>query len=56
MELGREVFYRIFLVNVYINDVSRSLSKLPIGCCYGEKVVNHLTYADDIVLLSPSAK
>ena len=44
------------LFNVYINDLSRSLSKLPIGCCSGENVVNHLMYADDIVLLSPSAK
>ena len=44
------------LFNVYINDLSRSLSKLPIGCCSGENVINHLMYADDIVLLSPSAK
>ena len=42
---------------VYINDLSISLSKLPaIGCCSGENVINHLMYADDIVLLSPSAK
>ena len=44
------------LFNVYINDLSRSLSKLPIGCCSGENVINHIMYADDIVLLSPSAK
>ena len=44
------------LFNVYINDLSRSLSKLPIGCCSGENVINHLMYGDDIVLLSPSAK
>ena len=44
------------LFNVYINDLSRSLSKLPIGCCSGDKVINHLMYADDIVLLSSSAK
>ncbi len=42
------------LFNVY--DLSRSLSKLPIGCCSGENVIHHLMYADDIVLLSPSAK
>ena len=41
---------------MYINDLSGSLSKLPIGCCSGENVINHLMYADDIVLLSPSAK
>ena len=44
------------LFNVYINYLSISLSKLPIGCCSGEHVINHLMYADDIVLLSPSAK
>ena len=44
------------LFNVYINDLSISLSKLPTGCCTGENVINHLMYADDIVLLSPSAK
>ena len=44
------------LFNVYINDLSISLTKLPIGCCSGENVINHLMYADDIVLLSPSAK
>ena len=44
------------LFNVYINDLSISLSKLPIGCCSCENVINHFMYADDIVLLSPSAK
>ena len=33
-----------------------SLSKLPVGCCYGNTVVNHLMYADDVVLFAPSAK
>ena len=54
MGLGREVSPLLF--NVYINDLSVSLSKLPIGCCIGENVMNHLMYADDIVLLSPTAK
>ena len=33
-----------------------SLSKLPVGCCCGNTVVNHIMYADDIVLSAPSAK
>ena len=33
-----------------------SLSKLPVGCCYGNTVVNHIMYADDVVLFAPSAK
>ena len=41
---------------MYINDLSISLSKLPIWYCSVENVINHLMYADDIVLLSPSAK
>ena len=44
------------LFNIYINELSESLSKLPIGCCCGNTVVNHLMYADDIVLFAPSAK
>ena len=45
------------LFNVYIDYLSLSLSKLylAVGCCCGKTVVNHL-YADDIVLLAPSAK
>ena len=46
----------LLLFNVYINDLSISLNKLPIGCCSGENVINHLMCADDIVLLSSSAK
>ena len=40
----------------YINELSESLSKLPVGCCCGNTVVNHLMYADNIVLFAPSAK
>ena len=42
------------LFNLYVNDLSEQLQKLPIGCCCGDMVVNHLMYADDIVLLAPS--
>ena len=44
------------LFNMYMNDLSICLRKLPVGCCCGDMVVNHLMYADDIVLLAPSAK
>ena len=59
------VFSDFFLVNngkrippllFNVNELSESLSKLPIGCCCGNTVVNHLMYADDIVLFAPSAK
>ena len=45
---------RRILSHVFI--LSISLSKLPIGCCSGENVINHLMYSDDLGLLSPSAK
>ena len=44
-----------FLFNVYMDDLSVNLKKCPTGCIAGGTVVNHLMYADDIVLLSPSA-
>ena len=44
------------LFNLYVNDLSAQLQKLPVGCCCGDMVVNHLMYADDIVLLAPSGK
>lgn len=38
----------------YMDDLSTELNSLPIGCTSGSRVLNHLFYADDIVLLSPS--
>ena len=43
------------LFNVYIDDLSVLLSKSNIGCNFGEKSVNHFSYADDMAVLSPSA-
>ena len=40
--------------NVYINDLSNRLNGYRIGCMLGEIVLNHLMYADDLVLISPS--
>ena len=44
------------LFNVYMDDLSSSLSNTPIGCSIGVVIVNHITYADDLVIISPSAK
>ena len=44
-----------FLFNVYMDDLSVNLKECPTGCIAGGTIVNHLMYADDIVLLSPSA-
>ena len=39
-----------------MDDLSLQLHRQPIGCSVGVTVVNHMLYADDIVLFAPSAK
>ena len=43
------------LFNICVNTLSVSLNEKYIGCCLNGKVVNHLYYADDLVLVSPTA-
>ena len=33
-----------------------TLSETKVGCALGKTMVNHLAYADDLVILSPSVK
>ena len=42
-----------FLFNVYMDDLSRQLNACKTGCVVGDNVINHLMYADDLVILSP---
>ena len=42
------------LFNLYVNILSLHLNKLDIGCYLNTVRVNHLIYADDICLISPS--
>ena len=44
-----------YLFNMYMDDLSQSLNCCKTGCLSGEIMINHLMYADDMVLLSPSA-
>ena len=39
-----------------MDDLSKSLNKLSVGCYIKGQVLNHLMYADDNVLLAPSLK
>ena len=39
------------LSNIDVNTLSMSLNEKYIGCCINGKVVNHLYYADDLVLV-----
>ena len=43
------------LFNTYVDILSQQLNKVMVGCCMNGKVINHLYYTDDLVLLSPSA-
>ena len=45
-----------YLFNMYINKLSVELNKCSIGCLLDQVYVNHLLYADNTVLISPSAK
>jgi len=42
------------LFNVFIDNLSVLLKSLSIGCFVNSACVNHLVYADDLVLLAPS--
>ena len=44
-----------WLFNIYIDDLSISLSNANAGCKFGGMYVNHFSYADDMAILSPSA-
>ena len=42
--------------NVYMDGLSDILCRTECGCTMGGRMINHLMYADDLVILSPSAK
>ena len=43
-----------YLFNVYVDYQSQTLNRCRTGCLSGNITINHLMYADDLVLLSPS--
>ena len=45
-----------YLFNIYIDDLSKVLNSSGVGCLAGITLVNHLSYADDMVLLAPSKR
>ena len=44
-----------YLFCVYMDDLSNKLNDIKVGCTIGATLINHIMYADDLVLLSPSA-
>ncbi len=45
-----------YLFNVYMDGLSDKLNMSRYGCITSSRNVNHLMYADDLVLIAPSAK
>lgn len=43
-----------YLFNIYMDELSDKLNNLNIGCIINNRLINHLMYADDIVLFCPS--
>ena len=44
------------LFNVYMDDLSVQLHAKSISCSLGTTVINHLIYADDLLLFAPNGK
>ncbi|CAG9135437.1 unnamed protein product [Plutella xylostella] len=44
------------LFSLYMNDLIERLSGAAVGCSIDGKMVNNISYADDMVLLTPSAR
>ena len=43
------------LFNLYMDDLSSELNKCRTGCLVGNSLINHMLYADDLAVLSPSS-
>ena len=57
MVAGKEEYspHICFVFCIYVDKLSKMLNNVHVGCFVGTMLVNHLMYADDLVLLSPSA-
>jgi hypothetical protein len=42
-----------YLFNIYVDDLSQRLNMCNTGCVIGSENVNHVMYADDLVIFSP---
>ena len=36
------------LFNLYVDDLSSLPSSSKVGCIFGDQVINHISYADDL--------
>ncbi len=46
----------LYLFNVYMDDLSCELNACKIGCITGAILINHLMYADDLVIMCPYSR
>ena len=44
------------LLNVYVEELSNVINQSGIGCKLNGTIINHRVYADDMVLIAPSAR
>ena len=51
MVLDKGGYYPPYLFNVYVDE----LNKCNVGCNLNGHLINHIMYADDLVLISPSS-
>ena len=42
-----------YLFNVYVDDLSVKLDSCHVGCYFSGGCINHIMYADDLVIMSP---
>ena len=56
MVLDRVAYCHPCFFNIYMDCLSESLCNTQTGCNVGGVMINHLMYADDLVIISPSAK
>ena len=45
----------LFNVGLYVDELSEELNKCNVGCNLNGHLINHIMYADDLVLISPSS-
>ncbi len=45
-----------YLFNAYMDDLSRELNACKIVCITGAMLINHLMYADDLVIMCPYSR
>ena len=45
-----------YLFCIYVDKISEKLNRTKVGCKINDMLINHLFYADDLCLFSPSSK